>query len=309
MSYKAIFLDRDNTLIDDPGYINDPGQVALLEGVPEALREFREMGYKLIVITNQSGVARGIVTEETLERIHERMEILLKEHDAGIDRIYYCPYHPDGVVPKFRKKSDMRKPGPGMLLKAAGDMDLNLATSWVIGDKSSDIEAGLKAGCKTIQIDAGPQAIDSKSRIQPDYTATNIREAVNVIKKHLRCPKEKAPQIPAVKEEPSPVEQAESEYEPVSEDEPSIRQKSVEDLLQEIILQLQKNRREELFGDFSFMRMFAIIIQSIVFLCLLITVSILMRPEQNFQLVFTLLGFSIVLQMMSLTFYLMQRPK
>ena len=87
MSYKAIFLDRDNTLIDDPGYINDPGQVALLDGVPEALREFREMGYKLIVITNQSGVARGIVTEETLERIHERMEILLKEHDAGIGRL------------------------------------------------------------------------------------------------------------------------------------------------------------------------------------------------------------------------------
>jgi len=150
MSNKAVFLDRDNTLIEDPGYINHPDQVKLLEGVAEALIELKAMGYKLIVVSNQSAVARGIVTEKVLAQIHDRLKQLLAERGAYLDRIYYCPYHPDGVVPKYRKESDWRKPNPGMLLTAADQMDIDLNQSWMIGNSSRDIEAGLRAGCKTI---------------------------------------------------------------------------------------------------------------------------------------------------------------
>jgi len=150
MSNKAVFLDRDNTLIEDPGYINHPDQVKLLEGVAEALIELKALGYKLIVVSNQSAVARGIVTEKVLAQIHDRLKQLLAERGAYLDRIYYCPYHPDGVVPKYRKESDWRKPNPGMLLTAADQMDIDLNQSWMIGNSSRDIEAGLRAGCKTI---------------------------------------------------------------------------------------------------------------------------------------------------------------
>jgi D,D-heptose 1,7-bisphosphate phosphatase len=97
MSNKAIFLDRDDTLIEDAGYINNPDQVKLLDGVGEAMRELKDMGYKLVIATNQSGVARGIVTEEALGEIHNRLKQLLAENGAFLDQIYYCPYHPEGV--------------------------------------------------------------------------------------------------------------------------------------------------------------------------------------------------------------------
>ncbi|MHC4071411.1 MAG: D-glycero-alpha-D-manno-heptose-1,7-bisphosphate 7-phosphatase, partial [Planctomycetota bacterium] len=134
MPDKAIFLDRDNTLVEDPGYISDPDQVKLLDGVAEALVELKALGYKLIVVTNQSAVARGIITEEVLAEIHERLRQLLIEKNAFLDGIYYCPYHPEGVVAKYRKKSEYRKPNPGMLLEAADDMDIDLGQSWCIGN-------------------------------------------------------------------------------------------------------------------------------------------------------------------------------
>ena len=143
MSEKAIFLDRDDTLIEDPGYINDPEQVKLLDGVPEALIQLKNLGYKLIVVTNQSAVAHGIVTEKVLDEIHERLKQLLADKNAFLDRIYYCPYHPEGVVPKYCKESNSRKPSPGMLLKAADEMDIDLSRSWCVGKRNRDIEAGL----------------------------------------------------------------------------------------------------------------------------------------------------------------------
>ena len=119
MSDKAIFFDRDDTLIEDPGYISSPEQVKLLTGVPGALIELKALGYKLVVVTNQSAVARGIVTEKVLGDIHNRLKQLLAEKNAFLDEIYYCPYHPKGVVKKYHQDSEFRKPNPGMLLKAA----------------------------------------------------------------------------------------------------------------------------------------------------------------------------------------------
>lgn len=187
MSAKAIFLDRDETLIDDPGYISSPEQVKILDAVPGALIELKTLGYKLIVVTNQSGVARGIVSEKVLNTIHDHLCTLLAEKGAFIDRIYYCPYHPDGVIPKYRKESNDRKPSPGMLLTAAREMDIDLAQSWCIGNSSRDIEAGRRAGCKTILID-GPSHKQPTitNAVLADYRGINLKEAVNIIKKHLR---------------------------------------------------------------------------------------------------------------------------
>jgi len=187
MANRAVFLDRDDTLIEDPGYINDPGQVKLLDGVPEALKDLKALGYKLVVVSNQSGVARGILTEKVLQRIHDRLRELLARKGACLDAIYYCPFHPNGAVPKYRKESDWRKPSPGMLVAAAKDFDINLAESWLIGDDSRDIEAGFRAGCKTIFVDNPAHSkYTEQLNPRPDYKSINLREAVNIIKMNLR---------------------------------------------------------------------------------------------------------------------------
>ncbi|MBN1817929.1 MAG: HAD family hydrolase [Sedimentisphaerales bacterium] len=183
MKNRAIFLDRDDTLIEDPGYINHPSQVKLLPHVCEALIELRQMGYKLVIVTNQSAVARGIVTEEGLEEIHERLIGLLRHEGAGVDRIYYCPYHPNGIIPEYRQDSDLRKPNPGMLLLAAQEMDIDLEASWMLGNSYRDIAAGMRAGCKTILITSAEKpAQRGATDPVPFKKAVNIREAVNIIK-------------------------------------------------------------------------------------------------------------------------------
>ena len=187
MSGKAVFFDRDNTLIEDPGYINHPHQVKLLPGAAGALVKLKQLGYKLIVVSNQSAVARGIVTENVLAEIHDRLKQLFAAEGAYLDQIYYCPYHPDGSVEKYRKQSDLRKPNPGMLLLAAEEMDLDLSASWMVGDSFDDVIAGRQAGCKTILIKPliGP-TFPEAGRPRPDYQAVNIKEAANIIKRYAQ---------------------------------------------------------------------------------------------------------------------------
>jgi D,D-heptose 1,7-bisphosphate phosphatase len=183
MAEKAVFLDRDDTLVEDPGYISDPSQVKLLPGVATSLIDLKSMGYKLVVVSNQSGVARGIVTEDMLEKINAKLKGLLSRKGAYIDGLYYCPYHPEGSIPKYRKTSDMRKPNPGMLLKAAEDLDIDLGSSWMIGDKYDDVTAGKRAGCRTVLINSSIKpAVKVKEDPDPDHKAVNIVEAVNIIK-------------------------------------------------------------------------------------------------------------------------------
>ena len=225
MSDKAIFLDRDGTLIEDPGYLSHPEQVNLLDGAAEALVELRAMGYKLIIVSNQSAVARGILTEQDLDEIHDRLRQLLTEKGAYLDQIYYCPYHPDGVVPKYRKESDWRKPNPGMLLAAADQMNIDLSQSWSIGDSSRDVEAGLRAGCKTILISRysrNKSAYGELDDPKPDYKSVNMKEAVNIIKQYHRSSN-------GVKAKPQPEPEAESPPEPEAESppEPEVETKPV----------------------------------------------------------------------------------
>jgi D,D-heptose 1,7-bisphosphate phosphatase len=322
MSDKAIFLDRDNTLIKDPGYINDPDQVQLLDGVAEALNELKALEYKLIVVTNQSAVARGIVTEKVLGEIHNRLEELLAEQNAFLDRIYYCPYHPEGTVPEYSKESDCRKPSIGMFEKAAAEMDLDLGQSWCIGDSSRDVEAGRQAGCKTILIDKPSHQKASGTslsfeKIKPDYKAINMKEAVNIIKKHLRSfagnqnltePVEAntAESNPRADE---PASQIEEKLPQPEVQEPQTSTDRMEELLNSILMQLKSMQRDDMFSEFSVMRLMAGMVQVVVLFCLLITLWFLMSPARSDNSVFMALGFATVFQLMALTFYLMQGKK
>jgi D-glycero-D-manno-heptose 1,7-bisphosphate phosphatase len=309
MANKAIFLDRDETLIEDPGYINDPDQVKLLDGVHEALIELQNMGYKLVIVSNQSGVARGIVTEEVLGKIHDRLKQLLAEKNLFLDKIYYCPYHPDGVIPKYRKESDWRKPAPGMLLAAAKEMDIDLGCSWSIGNSGRDIEAGAKAGCKTILLEHHPRYKQPEpGRVNPDYRAVNMKEAVNIIKKHNRSSaKTEPPSSTAAEQQPQTTEKTEQRPETIPQQDISAGR--TEELLISILGQLKNMQRKERFEEFSIMRLTAGIVQVAVLFCLLISIWFLLSPAREENGILISLGFAMLLQVMALTFYVMQSRK
>ncbi len=184
MSNKAVFIDRDHTLIEDPGYISAPEAVKLLPGVELALKSLSQAGYKIVVVTNQSGIARGLLTEETLEKIHAEMRRQLSEKGAHLDAIYYCPYHPEGTIERYAGESDLRKPQPGMLLQGSRELDIDLSQSWMVGDSPRDIEAGQRAGCRTIRVRVrvsdAPGQVDEESA-QADFTVRNLVDAARVI--------------------------------------------------------------------------------------------------------------------------------
>ncbi len=172
----AVFVDRDRTLIEDPGYLADPAQVKLLPGAAEAVALLRAAGYPVVVVTNQSGIARGLITEEQLAAVHQRLQALLQQQGTGVDAIYYCPYldGPEAVVDSYRRASSLRKPQPGMLLAAARDLNLDLKSSWMVGDAVSDIEAGRSAGCRTIRL-GEPTADTAADHHAPDLLSAARR--------------------------------------------------------------------------------------------------------------------------------------
>lgn len=148
MSSPALFLDRDGTLIEDVGYPRDPSRVRLVAGAGAALREAACRGFRFVVVSNQSGVARGIIALHELDAVHQRFVALLRAEGIALAGSYFCVHGPD-------EGCRCRKPQPGMLLDAARDLDLDLASSWMIGDKQSDVEAGLAAGCSTLRVPFG----------------------------------------------------------------------------------------------------------------------------------------------------------
>lgn len=153
---KAIFLDRDGTINKYVGFLRNIDDFELIDGVAEAIRKINESGYLAIVVTNQPVIARGEVSFNELEEIHNKMETLLGKEGAYLDAIYYCPHHPhkgyEGERPELKIDCDCRKPKPGMLLKAAEDFNIDLSQSWMIGDGQNDVVAGINAGCKTVLI-------------------------------------------------------------------------------------------------------------------------------------------------------------
>lgn len=181
MPQPAVFLDRDNTLIANVGDLGDPAQVQVIPGAAAALRALRDAGYRIVVVTNQGGVARGRFSEADVEAVNRRTARMLEEAAgrAGlIDRFYSCPFHPQGTVEQYRAEHPWRKPAPGMLLAAASDLDLDLEKSWLIGDQPRDVAAGRAAGCRTVLISSDPQAIHSAG---PTAAAATMEAAVGIV--------------------------------------------------------------------------------------------------------------------------------
>ena len=172
---RAVFIDRDGTINKYVGFLTDIEDFELIDGVTDAIKKINSSGYLAIVMTNQPVVARGEVSFSELDQIHNKMETLLGKEGAYLDAIYYCPHHPhkgyEGEVEELKIDCECRKPKPGMLLKAAGDFNIDLTRSWMIGDGENDIKAGNAAGCRTILI--------GDSNFGQDISAQNLYDAVN----------------------------------------------------------------------------------------------------------------------------------
>ena len=183
MSNRAVFLDRDGTLNEDPGYLGDAEKVQLLPYTGEVLSRLKnEFGYLLIVVSNQSGIARGKITAEQVDEVNARINFLLKEFRVSIDKFYYCPHHPD-------EGCSCRKPLPGMLEQAVMEFDIDLSKSFIIGDSINDIKSGKAAGVKQILVLSG-QGKASFSILQnenniPTFVAENFLEAGEFIIKEI----------------------------------------------------------------------------------------------------------------------------
>ena len=153
---KAVFMDRDDTIIKDVGFLSDIDKLELLSGAAEAIKRINGLGYLAIVVTNQPVIARGELSVKGLEEIHNKLETLLGAEGAYLDGIYYCPHHPDagyeGEIKELKIACDCRKPRPGMLLKAAKEHNIDLSASVMVGDKDKDVMAGKAAGTKTVLI-------------------------------------------------------------------------------------------------------------------------------------------------------------
>jgi len=310
MSNAAVFFDRDGTLIRDPGHISHPDQVELLDGAGEAVKEMQFLGYKTVVVSNQPGVAKGILTEETLEQIHGRLRELVSEKGASLDAVYYCPYHPDGAVLKYRKDSDWRKPKPGMLLAAAGELDIDLTRSWMVGDSLRDTEAGRSAGCRTILISSTRVSPETTDKNRPDHVAVNMREAVNIIKKYHRSGQDSRI-VPMFADKSEAASAADPPDSSLHQQDDATGQPApatdapVEQLLAGILEQLKRMQKAEIFDEFSLLRLLAGILQVFVPFCLLVALWLLTSSSQPNDNVLVALGFGAVLQLMALTFYIM----
>jgi D-glycero-D-manno-heptose 1,7-bisphosphate phosphatase len=179
---KAVFLDKDGTLIPDVPYNVNPDLISLEDGVIEGLKVLQQAGYIFVVISNQAGVARGYFQLNELERVKQKIDLLLNKEGIEIEAYYFCPHHPEGKIPEYTGACECRKPRPGMILQAAEDLKISLEGSWMIGDILNDVEAGNRAGCRTIIIDNGneTQWVEGPFR-SPGYVAANFPDASNFI--------------------------------------------------------------------------------------------------------------------------------
>lgn len=182
----AVFLDRDGTINEDPGYLTDPSEIRLLPGVGEGLRLLQERDFRLVVVSNQSGVARGMCTEATLERIQRRLETLLQAEGVTLTGTYYCPHHPEGSPP-YRQVCSCRKPEGGLVQRAVQEHNIDLSRSYVVGDKLVDIELARQMGMPAILVLTGhgrPRGVSGL--VEPDYIAADLTEAARwILKRHI----------------------------------------------------------------------------------------------------------------------------
>lgn len=183
----GIFLDRDGTINEEVNYLSTPGEVHLIPGAADAIREANRLGLKVFVITNQSGIARGVFTEEYLAEVHSHLLQLLKDEHAHIDGVYYCPHHPDFGEGRYRRDCSCRKPNIGMLTQAAREFDIDIGKSFVVGDRMIDVQTGNNAGATSILVLTGygkeEQTLLQQHHVHADHVAADLYEAVQYIKR------------------------------------------------------------------------------------------------------------------------------
>lgn len=187
----AVFLDRDGTINEQMGYINHIDRFILLPGAASAIAVLNRAGIPAVVVTNQSGLARGYFPERLLDSVHEKMKRQLSLEGAHVDGIYVCPHHPEAKEEKFRKKCQCRKPENGLFLTAAEDLDIDLKRSYVVGDRWSDLKAAAKCSAKGILVLTGYgrgdyEYIGPSQNIQPHFVAQNLQEAVDWILRDIQ---------------------------------------------------------------------------------------------------------------------------
>jgi D-glycero-D-manno-heptose 1,7-bisphosphate phosphatase len=325
MKRPAVFFDRDNTLIVGNEYLGDPSRVVLMEGAANAVARARAMGFATVVVSNQSGVARGMFNEDAVRAVNARLEELLLEANpkAIIDRHEYCPFHPEGSVPEYCRDSDLRKPKPGMLLAATEAMALDLPHSWLIGDAPRDIEAGHAAGVKTIlftpQNVARSPAAEEPSNVRADYQVDSLTEALDYIETHVRLQSDEAARAVAAAARPTTAAPAASmSTQPVSEPLAASQQptpaaqdlRRLEKTAAEILVELR--RAEERMSpefEFSLTKLLAGIVQIIAVAIAVLAYFTRSSNPNDHELYYAWMFAAVFLQLFTIALLVMGRQK
>lgn len=182
MTKAAVFIDKDGTLIPDVPYNVDPAKIGLRPKAGMALRRLQNAGYELVLISNQSGVALGRFEESALNPVWASLRAQLAGERVDLSAIYYCPHHPAGEIPQYAAECECRKPRPGLLQRAAQERRIDLQRSWMLGDILDDVEAGRRAGCRTVLLDVGSETEWRESPLRtPDFMARDLDAASHYI--------------------------------------------------------------------------------------------------------------------------------
>lgn len=284
----AVFLDRDGTLNHDRhGYISDPADLHLIEGVGQSLRRLRAAGYLLVLITNQAGLAKEEMNEEDLAKVHEHLTSLLAEEGVSLNGMYFCGHHPQAKGDQYKDDAERRKPEPGMLLQAAQELEIDLAQSWMVGDKPSDAEAGKRAACRTILLDSPLRTPQPDDAEHADFTAENLLAAAEII----------------IAEDLGSTEfSTETSKKALRAGPPELdTRRLLADILRELRHQRIAHKRQE----FSVSKMLAGMIQCLVLFCLVL--AYVAFNNWSDTAVFMSLGIGIILQVMVVAFLLANR--
>jgi D-glycero-D-manno-heptose 1,7-bisphosphate phosphatase len=313
MARPAVFFDRDNTLIVSDGYLGDPSQVVLVEGAADAVARVRALGFAAVVISNQSGVARGMFDEEAVRAVNARMDELLKAENANavIDRHEFCPYHPDATVEAYRQDSPLRKPRPGMLLAAAEGLKLDLSRSWLVGDAPRDVEAARAAGVtRTIlfrdpALPASPAADQNGSAAAPDHTVSSLKEAAAFIERSLVAATKAIPTAKPAAPKPTRPE-ARPAAANANPPPPTPAVTSRLEAIAEQILHELRRRSEQDATDFSVSKLLAGIVQVLVLATLFLGY---LNKSSGASVLHTYIFVALTLQTMTIALLIMSRQK
>ena len=292
MAERAVFLGRDNTIIANDGYLGDPSLVKLLPGAAAAIASLRRLGYRIIVVSNQSGVARGMFDEAAVESVNQEMIRQLKEQaGAHVDASYYCPYHPDAVVPEYKLDHEWRKPSPGMLKAAREDFNLDLAQCWMIGDQPRDVAAGASVGCRTILLSDPEKQMESNENapaITPNFIVRSLADAARIIVREGNSPNRDPAPVPLIAPEAalrsddanagagsniagdSPSLEADALAAAIAKKLPSHTSEPIKPVLEDILQQLRSAQRKSDMPEFSLSLLLATIIQAGAVVCLVV---------------------------------------